>query len=297
MAKGSGLYPDDISYLEDALRAAFVDPGLSPSKHGVGWRRDKRYGTAELVPPADLVQRLDVLPQSYLAERKVASKLVLATTKEQGAARLAAALHDETNSSWPDAHYLGPLDPVLDWAADRALASLRRNEVFAVRGDVGSPTVALLGTMTNGRGQVVAAAWLSVEFPVTGDASFGFVTPHESAAKLLAALGWQTRRPNPGAVGGLDHLQALIPSAVTNAQAQMRDVFESAQRDVASRVSEWSRRLETWDTEADSLTQRRSLKQLRYSIRLERELVAAMNPDRTLVRPLLVVVPEEGDQA
>ncbi len=38
--------------------------------------------------------------------------------------------------SWPEAHYLGPLHPVLDWASDRALASMSRNEVLVVRGDV-----------------------------------------------------------------------------------------------------------------------------------------------------------------
>ncbi len=90
-----------------------------------------------------------MLPQSYLADRKVTDHLVLATTRARGQDRLAAALADDKPTSWPDAHYLGPLHPVLDWAADRALASLGRNEVFAVRGDVDAPTVLLLGTLTN----------------------------------------------------------------------------------------------------------------------------------------------------
>ena len=50
---------------------------------------------------------------------------------------------------------------MLDWAADRALAILGRNEVFAVRGAVDAPTVLLLGTLTNRRGQVVSAPWLT----------------------------------------------------------------------------------------------------------------------------------------
>ena len=65
---------------------------------------------------------------------------------------------------------------MLDWAADRALASLGRNEVFAVRGDVDDPTVLLLGTLTNRRGQVVSAAWLTVQFPVPANPSSGSVT-------------------------------------------------------------------------------------------------------------------------
>jgi len=41
----------------------------------------------------------------------------LVTSKERGKALLADALTDESDSSWPEAHYLGPLHPVIDWAA------------------------------------------------------------------------------------------------------------------------------------------------------------------------------------
>ena len=161
----SGLYREDVTVLDDALGAAFADPAAPARDGGVGWRRDDRFGTAELVPPADLAQRLDVLPQSYLADRDVTRRLVLATTKTRGQDRLAAALADQSDSTWPDAHYLGPLHPVLDWAADRALASLNRNEIFAVRGDVSAPTMLLVGTLTDRRGHVVAATWLTVRIP------------------------------------------------------------------------------------------------------------------------------------
>jgi superfamily II DNA or RNA helicase len=118
---GSGLYDDDVSYLADALHEAFIDPRAPPARGGVGWRRDAAFGTVELIPPPDLVQRLEVLPQSYLADRRVTERLVLATTLARGKDRLAAALRDDSDSTWPDAHYLSPLHPVLDWAADRAL--------------------------------------------------------------------------------------------------------------------------------------------------------------------------------
>ena len=45
---------------------------------------------------------------------------------------------------------------------------------------------------------------------------------------------------------------------------------------------------------AGKIGQRSALAQHRVSVHKERELVAAMNPDRQLVRPLLVVVPEAG---
>ncbi|CAM3470325.1 helicase-related protein [Occultella aeris] len=289
---GSGLYPDEISYLDEALRAAFIDPTAPPGNNGVAWRRNPKFGTAQMVPPKDLTQRLAVLPQSYLADRRVTDEFVLATTSLRGKDRLEAARRDETSSSWPDAHFLSPLHPVLDWASDKALAHLNRNEVFAVRGDVDSPTVLLLGTLTNRRGQVVSTSWLTAEFPALEDPDFTLVSPYASAHEALQALGWGTTRANPGAVGDLDRLQRLIPVAVRHARAQMREVFAAAGADVARRVEQWVRRLDAWDTEADALLQRRELRQRRVSVQQEREIVTAMNPDRQLVRPLLVVVPQ-----
>ncbi|MFI5845614.1 helicase-related protein [Catenuloplanes sp. NPDC051500] len=294
---GSGLYPDDISYLDEALHTAFVDPAAPLGNSGVSWRRDPAFGTAELTPPPDLVQRLDVLPQTYLADRRVTEKLVLATTVARGMDRMTEALRDENGSSWPDAHYLSPLHPVLDWASDRALAGLGRNEVFAVRGGVDAPTVLLIGTLTNKRGQVVSAAWLTAEFPAPDNPSFALVTPHSSAAEALASLGWDTVWSNPGPVPGAGDLSRFIRPAVDNARVQMRDLFAAAEKDVAHRVEEWSRRLDQWKHDADALIQRKDLKQRRVSIEQEQKLVADMNPDRQLVRPLLVIVPSTGAQA
>lgn len=294
---GTALFPDDITYLDHALHVAFIDPTAPPSNNGVGWRRDDTFGTAELVPPDDLVQRLEVLPQTYLSDRGVTTKLTLATTVTRGKDRLADALRDQTGSNWPDAHYLSPLHPVLGWAADRALSALGRNEIFAVRGDVEDPTVLLLGTLTNRSGEIVAAAWLTVSFPDPTNLAFALVSPHESAADAFAAVGWDRTRANPGAVEALDDLQGLVKPAVHQAQAQMTTLVAASSADVARRVDDWSRRLDRWDQEADALIQRSDLRQRRISVAQERELVEAMKPDRQLVRPLLVVVPETGEQS
>lgn len=293
----SGLYPTEIAYLDDALHAAYVDPTGPIANAGVEWRHAEQFGTAELVPPRDLMQRLEVLPQSYLSERRIAQKLVLATTTLRGKSRLSAALADDSDSGWPDAHYLAPLHPVLEWASDRALATLGRNEVFAVRGEVDSPTVLLLGTLTNRRGQVVAASWLGVEFPDPGNTAFALVEPYESASAALQAIGWLGEGVNPGAVDGVDLLQTLIAPAVHQARSQMRSLFATAEEDVNRRVAEWTHRLDKWTEEADALIQRSELKQRRISVRQERELLEAMTPDRQLVRPLLVVVPHDTGKA
>ena len=295
---GSDLYDDDVSYLEDALREAFIDPTATPARGGVGWRRDKAFGTVELTPPPDLVQRLEVLPQAYLADRRVTERLVLATTLARGKDRLAEALRDDSDSSWPDAHYLGPLHPVLDWAADRALAALGRNEVFAVRGAVDAPTVLLLGTLTNRRGQVVSAAWLTAEFPAPDDPSFALVAPHGSAREALCALGWDTVRNNPGPVGDVDALQRLVAPAVDEAdEAPAQRVRGGrAGRGAAGRgVVQAAGSLGQGGRSARPAQRRPAAAGRAWNS--ERELVLAMAPDRQLVRPLLVVVPDvEGGE-
>lgn len=294
--QGPGLYADDITYLEEALRAAFVDPSTKVSNNGVEWKRDATFGSAELVPTKDLVQRLDVLPQSYLADREVTKRLVLATTPERGKARLADALADNSDSTWPDAHYLSPLHPVLEWAADRALASLGRNEVFAVRGEVDEPTILLVGTLTNRRGQVVATSWLTVAFPAGAD-GFAPVTPHATAREALASLGWAAGSANPGGIAGVDDLQLLVAPAVRHAGRQMGALLSAAADDVERRVDAWSDRLQVWDEEAGAMPQLVGLKQRRVSVAQERELVESMKPDQQLVRPLLVVVPTSTGKA
>ncbi len=114
-----------------------------------GWREYPSEQIVELTPPSDLRARLAVLPQSYLADREVTQRLKLATSTVKGQALLEAALRDDTSSSWPAAHYLGPLHPVLDWAGERVLVALGRGEIFAVPGAVDVPNVLLLGTLTN----------------------------------------------------------------------------------------------------------------------------------------------------
>ena len=94
----------------------------------------------ELTPPQDLCRRFDYLPQDYVDYRKVKDRLMLATSTVRGNEQLRAAREGDSEKSWPRAHFLGPLHPVTDWAADRALASMARGEIPAVLGTVDTPT-------------------------------------------------------------------------------------------------------------------------------------------------------------
>jgi hypothetical protein len=73
----------------------------------------------------------------------------------------------------------------------------------------------------------------------------------------------------------------------------MAVVFAAAQDAITGRVEEWSRRVADWTVEADALVQRSELRQRRVSVQEEQAIAARMVPERQLVRPLLVVVPQD----
>ncbi|MDN4483207.1 DEAD/DEAH box helicase [Demequina lignilytica] len=297
----SYLYSSTLDYLRDALDAAFPDKSATltdrPGEGGVEWREFPGDGIVQFSPPRDLRQRLDALPQTYLSDRDVKATFKLAVSDAKGKTELAAALADATGSSWPAAHFLGPQHPVVDWATDRALASLDRNHVYAMRGDVDSPTVLLVGTLTNKRGHVVAASHISAS-RLTPQAPHCIVTPHRGAQQMLDDAGVTNPQANPGPVAGVDKLQPLVRMAVRDTRASLETHLDAARQATTERVERWAGRATAWEREADALIQRSDIKTSRTTVRETERMIEEMRPDRYLVRPLLVVVPQdftEGD--
>ena len=312
----STLYETQLDYLRQALNELYERPEEPEHRQtgggGVSWCEHGTQHVVEMVPPAGLHHRLAVLPQSYLRER-VQKYLRLATTQAKGARLLAEALGDSSDSSWPEAHYLGPLHPVLDWAGDRVLAKLGRSSVFAVRGDVDSPTVLLLGTLTNRAGRTVSMVCVSAAFPYLDlqaartDLAAGcqpqavpVAQVHDSPAAMFASAGISHELRNSGPVTDTALLEALISPAVDAAESQMKLTVAAASRQARTRVDAWAERANAWDDDAGRLVQNRHLRAQRSTVAQERELMDQHLPAHTLVRPLLVVVPQdfgmEGDR-
>ena len=312
----STLYETQLDYLRQALTELYERPEEAEQRQtgggGVSWREHGTQHVVEMVPPAGLRHRLAVLPQSYLRERRVREHLLLATTQAKGASLLAEALRDSSDSSWPEAHYLGPLHPVLEWAGDRVLARLGRSSVFAVRGEVDSPTVLLLGTLTNRAGRTVSMVSVSADFPfldlAAARAELAAGRPlqavaigqvHASPAAMFEAAGVSRKLTNSGAVTGTGLLEALIAPAVDAAEIQMTLTVQAASHQACERVQAWAEHANAWDDEAGRLIQNRHLREQRITVAQERELMDQHRPAHTLVRPLLVVVPQdfgtEGD--
>ncbi|GAA3571397.1 DEAD/DEAH box helicase [Microlunatus spumicola] len=291
------LYDSHLDFLRDAVTEAYETPEADPSGGGVRWREHLDHGTVSLQPPPDLRQRLRVLPQSYLRQRRVDVELVLAVTELRGKQALAEALTTASDAasgtSWPEAHYLAPLHPVLDWAADRVLNTLDRHQVFVVRGAVDHPVVVLQGTLTNRRGQVVAGSTLAVEFPDPGRLQFAPVRVFDSVAAASEAVGLNQGQQNLGPVQDLEALQPLLERAVRVGQAEIEVLLAAAAEDAHARLDRWQERASTWTERSERVAQTALIKHRRLGVRDEKEMAQRLAPDRSLVRALVMVVPAD----
>ncbi|MGW4350751.1 helicase-related protein [Nocardia sp. NPDC004582] len=294
------LYADDISFLDEALRAAFNDvPHADPDRGGIGWTVHANHGIAELIPPRDLKQRLSQLPQDYLQEGRVLERLKLATTAQVGNAQLVAARKGKgvNETTWPEAHFLGPLHPVLDWASDRALSALGRNQIFVIRGAVETPTVLLMGTLMNRRGQLVSRVFSTAEFPNPGNPAFCLVETREDLTFLTTDTGLRPGTANPGAITDPQRYRPLIPVAVDHATEAMKVTLDKQQELAEQRLERWRLRADRWYSEAQQLElfggQKKKVDKLSERIAEEQRLAESLAPTQQLVRPLLVIVPDK----
>lgn len=287
----SGLYDTDVDFLSAALDQVLGTPGKPPPS-GVAWTRHQG-SLASLVPPRDLAQRLKVLPQSYLKARRIDERFVLALTTLKGEQELVAARSGASSSAWPEAHYLAPLHPVLDWASDRVLAELGRRSILAVRGGVPWPTVLVQSTQTNTRGQVVGASWYTVGFSDVGAPEAAMITPYPSFAGVIAALN--IADINAGDLDGVAALQPLVAAAVRGADAAAQLQSDAIVADTRARMDDWMARTDRWERERSAAKTFGDLIARADAVEREKVTAASMNPDRRLVRPLLVVVPVGDD--
>lgn len=282
----TSLYASEIAYLEDALNEAFYGaPEKALAANGVAYELGKN-GVAELAPPEDLRRRLDVLPQDYLADRKVREEFLLATNTAVGNEILRNARTGQDGSTWPKAHFLGPLHPVTDWATDRALASLSSGQITAIEGEVDMPTVLLMATLTNKRGQVVSRAFVTVA---------GGMLPKtiEDPVAWLRGIGLTENAINPETLTLPDNAQELVAKSVEIAGNQLQPMMAAARNHATSRIEYWIDRADRWQHAKDDSQQVLRAGRSANLIAEERALIASLEPDRELIRPLVLVMPKE----
>ncbi|MEU4802980.1 SNF2-related protein [Actinosynnema sp. NPDC023587] len=297
------LFRSDLDFLREAVFEAYDDsPARSPGSGGIAWAEHPDEGTVEFVPPGDLMGRLAALPQSYLAERRIRERFVLAVDKAVGQAELARARENVgSTTSWPQAHFLGPLHPVLDWAVDKALSRFGRNEVPVVTGAVDSPVVIGLGTLSNGRGQVVLRSLIGLTF-YDEDAP-PYIEQEDEVRELLRRAGLRDGGINSGHPVDIEKCQPLIPKAIEAMRGYMDMVKGQRALLVQDPLVRAAHRIRQWRKESEQLALdlapvranavKRSVERHgKQALDLVTELSARKDP---MLRVLTIIVPEKPD--
>lgn len=278
------LYDSAVDYLEDALVEAFDNPHQRLNwKNHAGTSAIAEFDVTDDI--RDLRRRLEFLPKDYVQERRIFEHLRLATTVEQGRVQLEHA-RDRDGITWPAAHYLGPLHPVLNWASDRALAELSRNQVLALYGNVEEPTFLILGTISNGRGQLLSRIYLTAS-----DAGHRLEPRAADLNAWFERVGLKEGLNNPGPGDQKDY-SADLATSISAARSFMEgQVLPGMTTMTDSMIAEWRQRVTTWETEADTLISRAELRNRRHRVQEEAALAEDFSAAQTLVRPLVLVIP------
>ncbi|GAA1383873.1 DEAD/DEAH box helicase [Pseudonocardia kongjuensis] len=253
-AKHDGLFDHEVDFLREALHEAFDG---NPGGHGgVGWAEHPDEGLVSLVPPKDLLARLGALPQSYLAQRKIKEKLLLAVTPEAGEDHLRRATEGrvgekgDKETQWPLAHFLSPLHPVLDWAVDRALTRLGRNQIPVATAAVDRPTAIVLGTLTNQRGQVVLRSVVGMQFPSSGDPIV-----LDDAEEVLRLAGFRSDAVNPQTPLDLRTYADYVPAAVERMRSHMAWLKQQRAALVTEPLRTAARGIAQWRKDSEALAE------------------------------------------
>ena len=292
----TSLYQTECGYLSDALGEAFHNQQHAPLSAGGVEFIEHPNDIIELTPPRDLCRRFDYLPQDYVDYRKVKKRLMLATSTVRGNEQLSDAREGDSEKSWPKAHILGQLHPVTDWAADRALASMARGEIPALPGNVDTPTVLLMGTLTNSRGQVLTRSFLTGVEGLRGmrtsmGSSVATVEVLTDVYAWLRETVFDEKTFSHGTVTLSDNAERLVAAAVTAAEQHL-DIIQQAAIDAANaRTAHWVERKVDWESRTSS---GRTLQHALRLIKEEEELLRSMTPERSLIRPLIVVLPKKA---
>lgn len=147
---GRGMFDREVDFLREALREAFPDPSAPLSRGGVGWAEHAGEDLVELAPRVTCRNASTCCRRAISSSAKCGRSCCWPSRPRRGRSRCGAPPRaprpGDQSTQWPQAHFLSPLHPVLDWAVDRALTRLGRNQVPVATAAVDAPTVIALGT-------------------------------------------------------------------------------------------------------------------------------------------------------
>lgn len=231
------LFDDDDNFLSEALAA------ITENADELDVHRDPETDLIAFNTPRDLAERLGELPESYLREREVTTRIRLSAQPRYAEQRLAKARADG-DTLWPDVGFLAPIHPVLEWATSRALARFGRDEAPVIAASVDEPVFLTQATWSNALGQAVLTHWGAVT-GLPGQPTVG------ELRDALDRAGLAENAHNPGGVRPwLDKLQPLVAGAVDAATNDLRVRRDSMESALLERLDAHRTRLSSWEQQA-----------------------------------------------
>ena len=234
------LFASDLAYCEAALHR------LREKDHGLRFETDAGGTTLTLDAPEDLRRRFGWFPREVVPEHW---RFVLTSDPRRMSEAIAESRRDE--ATWPRAHYLWRLNPVVGWLNDRMSAAFGRHEAPVLAGVPGlapDETVFVLsGLVPNRRSHPLVYEWIGVAY--RGGRFEALVSFDDLLARTGLGRGPVANRGpatnhGPAANGGqlptnLDALQHRLPEAVAKAREWVigrRNAFEKRINDKLDRA-------------------------------------------------------------
>lgn len=287
-AAGAGIFASEAEFLDQALKAHYGRPDLPVSGGGLAYQVIESEKIVSFTPPADLKQRLEVLPQSYLADRNVTERLKLVTCPSEGAHILESAKSDKSATNWPEAHFLGPLHPVIDWVCDRTISDLQRGYIYAITAPVDHPTVLTTNTLLNERGNVVACNYAATSFP---HPNIPIYQAFASAHKMVNHFKLYDTLINSETLEIGEQENHYISAAVSDQGVHSQAFMDSTNESARARIDMWTQRIDHWVNQSGELNLGQHARKQLQDLERERDLVASMECTQDFIRPLLLILP------
>ncbi|WP_250008745.1 helicase-related protein [Actinoplanes sp. M2I2] len=318
------LFGSTREFVEDAFAEAYQNPAeaigltwLDPADYPDTFEFELNRDGQRL---ADLQRRLNVLPQSYLDERRILERMTLTFSPDVANTRLelarkhsgerpkrrGAATKDQkfAESGWPDMSYLTDQHPVTEWLVDKVLArrsadttQARRLTAPVIAADVTTPVFLVNGRYSNKQGKPTVLAWLALHREPHGMR----VDEREFVQVLHDAKVNREMRMRD--VGDLTELQALVPQAVETARTEMRRRLDDEEDKLMAPLIAYERQLYEWEQKTgaryEQLTltavRSRAEQRVRHTVTKVKELLDELSTaGEPMIRVVGLLVPERS---
>ena len=277
-AKVSRLFRDTEAFARAALGAAAPELRVDDDGEMLAFR-----------PPDDLVQRLSVLPPSYLKMHDITERMRVTFSRTLAQKNLDEA--QRTKTLWPEIAYLSDLHPMIEWLTDKVLLRVPRQQAPVLIAAVDDPAFLVQGVYSNALGQPTVVEWMAV----TGlpgepriDDMAGALQPAKVGPDMVNTLSF----------GDIARLQDFVPAAVSAARDHLEARRANYDATIDGPIEEYRTRLATWEQlSLDGLapTERGKREKVRETAgELGRLTEALRTAGEPLLRVLAVLTPATG---